>query len=108
MNGAHRVEAEMEFTVKIVGDELQIMEIRTKWTWRDEIDGRGVCQWWDAKETWWQTFKGLPNLLFESLIWDKLFDGVLDTNFYIIIRTPWIENPDIAIPNQAARTNGLR
>jgi hypothetical protein len=96
LNGAHNVSAEIDFQVKEIEGTIHLANVRMTWTWDDEVDARNVHEWWRAKETWEDVWKGTPNLIIESIIWDMFVDGVLDADFKIKIETPWIELEDLS------------
>jgi hypothetical protein len=53
--------------------------------WKDCIDANGVKEWYRDKETWWGMVENIPDLIGEALIWDKLMDGLMDTDFDVEI-----------------------
>jgi uncharacterized protein RhaS with RHS repeats len=96
LNGAHRVDAEIKFRLENCGEEIMARDVQSRWDWHDEIDARSVKEWWNAKDTWWETIKGIPNGLVESVFWDWVVDGLLDADFPIHIATDWIKMDDFA------------
>ena len=97
LHGAHSVSVEAYFNIEEVDGIPHATDLQWSWKWHDEIDGRGIGQWYSAKKTWAQFWKGIPNCLVESILWDKGVDGLLDADFTITVGTGLLNEPDLPV-----------
>jgi hypothetical protein len=97
LNGSGRVTATGSFELMRTTNGLCIKDADVQWVWHDDIDARSIKQWWraDGRDAWKHKFDSVGSALsssatflngaIESIYWDVIMDGILNTDFGVHI-----------------------
>ena len=100
LNGAERVSVYGSVEARLCNDVVvEMRNLHTLWHWHDTIDARDVFEW-GRQEAWphlrefdIKGFKrSIPNLIWESFIWDWFVDKLMDKDFPVEVS--WFDDAD--------------